>query len=261
MLTIANKPTADDYTAELTMESELGGRLVYLVANQSVAARFRPLVEHGGSGAAEYGPEQLLTPQSGVIDKISAAKFRSAVAGSPARIIAQLTEPGDILPAAGTPFTQSLSATGSVSGLAGTELAYNEFTADVTVGNVNEGSAATVVTATAIVGDGLTAVIIEFFAELVEGPVSGNTHNGMIFVLYQDGVSIGLLGQVDVSLPAGNARAMCFAHLRRRMIPAAGSRTYSIRAFPSVPIAGGAVRAGAGGSGNRVPGYIRIAAA
>jgi len=115
VLIISNKETGDDYSASLTMESELGGRLVYLIANQSVIASFRPLLELGGSQAASYGPEQLLTPQSGVIDKISGAKFRSAITGTPGRIIAQLSEPGDVLPAAGTPFTQSLAASGSVS--------------------------------------------------------------------------------------------------------------------------------------------------
>lgn len=115
MLVIDNQETADDYAATLTLESKFGGRLVYLVANQSAVARFRPLVEVGGSDTAEYGPEILLTPQSSFIDRISAAKFRSAVVGQPARVIAQLSEPGDILPASGTPFTGVIQASGQVT--------------------------------------------------------------------------------------------------------------------------------------------------
>lgn len=116
MLTINNEPTVDAYSTALTLNSAFGGRLVYVVANNSVVAQFKPLREHGGSETAEWGPEIVLTPQASFIDKISAARFRSAVAGSVGRVIAQLTEPGDILPASGTPFTQSLAASGAVSG-------------------------------------------------------------------------------------------------------------------------------------------------
>ncbi len=114
MLVLDNLETTDAYSRALTLESKFGGRLVYVVANASARARFRPLVEHGGSDTAEYGPETLLSPQSSFIDRISAVQFRSAVAGVPARVIAQLSEPGDILPASGTPFTQTLTASGGV---------------------------------------------------------------------------------------------------------------------------------------------------
>lgn len=115
MLVLDNIETTDVFANALTLESKFGGRLVYVVANQSAVARFRPLVEIGGSDTAAYGPEVLLTPQSSFIDKISGVQFRSAVAGSPARIVAQLSEPGDILPASGTPFTGTLAASGDVS--------------------------------------------------------------------------------------------------------------------------------------------------
>jgi hypothetical protein len=115
VLVINNEATADAYTAATTLESKFGGRLVYVVANQSVVARFRPLPELAGSRTAEYGPEQVLTPQASFIDKISGAQFKSAIAGTPARIIASLSEPGDILPASGTPFTETLSASGALT--------------------------------------------------------------------------------------------------------------------------------------------------
>jgi hypothetical protein len=133
VLILNNVATTDDYSRETTLESEFGGRLVYLVANESVVARFRPIVELGGSQAAEYGLEQVLTPQSSFIDKISGVKFRSAVAGSPGRIVATLSEPGDILPASGTPFSGVLAASGGVSGaLIGL---YDLSVSDVTVQN------------------------------------------------------------------------------------------------------------------------------
>lgn len=117
MLILNNVETTDDYSADVTLESLFGGRLVYLVANASVVARFRPipdLVVGAGSKVAEYGPEQVLTPQSSFIDKISGVKFRSAVSGTPGRVVATLSEPGDILPASGTPFTGTLAASGGV---------------------------------------------------------------------------------------------------------------------------------------------------
>lgn len=118
MLVIDNLETQTAYVRELTLESNFGGRLVYVVANQSAIARYRPLGDQAGSAeGAAYGSEILLTPQSSFIDKISGVQFRSAIAGSPARIIAQLSEPGDILPASGTPFTSVLSAAGGVAGV------------------------------------------------------------------------------------------------------------------------------------------------
>lgn len=119
MLLLSNVAVQDSFSDALTMESDFGGRLVYLVANNSVIARFRPLLERGGTGTAEYGGDTLLTPQSGTIDRISGVKFRNAEAGKTARIIAILSEPGDILPAAGTPFSAVLTAAGGAAGLVG----------------------------------------------------------------------------------------------------------------------------------------------
>jgi hypothetical protein len=115
VLAINNEATLDDFAALLTLESAFGGRLTYVVANNSVVAQFKPLRERGGSQTAEWGSEIVLTPQASFIDKISAARFRSAIAGSPGRVIAQLSEPGDILPASGTPFTQTLAASGAAT--------------------------------------------------------------------------------------------------------------------------------------------------
>lgn len=115
MLTINNEATLDDYAALLTLESKYGGRLVYVVANNSAVVRFRPLVELGGSEGAAYGAEQVLTPSASFVEKVSGVQFRSAVAGNPARVIATLSEPGDVLPASGTPFTQTLAASGAAS--------------------------------------------------------------------------------------------------------------------------------------------------
>ena len=116
MLTINNAPTQDAYVPDLTLESmRAGGRLAYVVANASVLCQLRPLYDPS-SAAAEFGPEFLLTPQSGVFDAVSGIRFRSAIAGAPAQIIAQLFERGDPIPVGGTPFLQLVTASGAVSG-------------------------------------------------------------------------------------------------------------------------------------------------
>lgn len=114
MLVINNEATTDDYSDALTLESPYGGRLVYLVANASAVVQMRRIPDDPHALVHDYGPEQIFTPQSSFVDRISAARFRSAVAGSPARIIASLSEPGDVLPASGTPFTGVLAASGGV---------------------------------------------------------------------------------------------------------------------------------------------------
>lgn len=116
MLTITNVETQDDFVPALTLESPFGGRLVYLVANQSAVAQFKPIPETPYARLADWQPADgvLLTPQSSFIDKIAGVRFRSGTAGTPARIVAQLSEPGDILPASGTPFSGTLAASGQV---------------------------------------------------------------------------------------------------------------------------------------------------
>lgn len=131
MLIINNEQTTDDYRAALTLESlrlskqdvqaEGGGRLAFTVANASVVARFRPLYDKSAV-SAEYGPEQLVTPSTGTIDNISGVKYRSAVAGAPARVIASLSEPGDIVPSNAVPFGQTIAPSGASSGVLVTNL-------------------------------------------------------------------------------------------------------------------------------------------
>lgn len=136
-----------------------------------------------------------------------------------------------------------------LTGPPGTQLAYTEFTAPVTITATTEAGANTVVTAPAITFDGATPVVIEFFAPIVDTGAAGQS---IAAALFQDGSSIGRMGAIY-----GPAAAIQAAlPLRRRMTPASGSRTYSIRVF--INVGTGTVTGGAGGSGNNMPGYIRI---
>ena len=127
MLTISNQATQDNYVAALTLESRIGGKaLAYTVANASVLAQFKPLPQLGGSETSEWSAEVLLVPQQGSVQAVAGCRFRSAVAGSPARIIAQLSEPGDFVPAQGSAYSGVLAAGGGASNPPGVSAYYKD---------------------------------------------------------------------------------------------------------------------------------------
>jgi hypothetical protein len=253
VLVISNLPTLDAYDKALTMESAFGGRLVYLVANQSVIAQFKPLIERGGSQTAEYGPETLLTPQSGVIDKISAARFRSAVAGSPARIIAQLAEPGDILPAAGTPFTQSLSGSGGVGAVG--ELAYVERVANFSP--VGTEAAPEDLIDFGTLNFSPSPILFQFFSAKGVSPTTAGAEMGVS--LWEDGVDIGRLALTQADAAGGAVQ--CSIYAERRRTPSAGNHHYILRAWKAGGAAGGTWAGGIGGAAAYPPMYGRIVTA
>lgn len=133
----------------------------------------------------------------------------------------------------------------------GYEFAYNEFTAPVATTNTTEATAAAVATASAVTFDGATAVWIEFFSPDAGPNTASRT---AIFALYDGASSIGIMG--DVSMASANNGGGLM--LKRRMTPAAATKTYSVRLY----IGGGAgtvtAQAGLGGAGVYMPGYIRI---
>lgn len=139
-----------------------------------------------------------------------------------------------------------------LGGPPGTELTYDEFTANVTVSATTEAAANTVVTAKPLPFDGATPVIVEFFSIAVV--VSATGGDRIEFYLYEDGSSIGRIGAVFT--PAGAGSLIVPARLSRRLTPSNASHTYSIRARRVT--ANGTVVGGAGGSGADLPGYIRI---
>jgi hypothetical protein len=136
--------------------------------------------------------------------------------------------------------------------LPGREVTHNEVTSSTSVTATTEATANTVVTATAFTADGSTPVLIEFYAPsaFTDGAAVARV---LSIWLYLDGASIGKLGQLTTPA-ASNMEASL--HLMRKLTPAAGSRTYSVRA--SVNAGTGGVAAGAGGLGNAMPSFIRI---
>lgn len=124
MLTIPNVATTDKYSDALTLQSVRvgGGVLAFVVANASVFMQLQPLY-NAGSAAADFDPTELLiTPSQGTFDGVTAVRFRSAVAGTPAQVIAQLYEAGDPRPQGAVPFGGVLSGGGGVSPVASGQL-------------------------------------------------------------------------------------------------------------------------------------------
>jgi len=144
---------------------------------------------------------------------------------------------------------QMLTPPGGSSSPGSTELAYAEYTGVVTISATTEATANTIVTAGAVSADGVAAVVIEFYSE----EVLMTAVSTLNLWLYEDGTSIGRIG--SCVNPAAANFAVPFL-IRRRMIPAAGSRTYSIRG--SRITANVNVGGGPGGTGNQFPGYIRV---
>lgn len=125
----------------------------------------------------------------------------------------------------------------------GQELSYVEFTSDVAVTATTEATASTVVTSDSIECDG-SPIFIEFYTcQVTKGT------NTITVCLYEDTGSIGQLANASANQAGGT--------YARRRTPSIGRHTYSIRAFVDAGLTG-TVQAGAGGSGNQMPGFIRI---
>lgn len=131
------------------------------------------------------------------------------------------------------------------------EVDYVAFTSAVNITATSEATADTVVTAGAESFDGSTLAIIEFFAPMARPAASANAT--IDYVLYDGASSIGLIGRQHAAAASSANFALYLVH---RLTPSNASHTYSIRAFVSTGT--GVVTGGAGGSGNRLPGFIRI---
>ena len=124
----------------------------------------------------------------------------------------------------------------------GQELAYTEKNNSTSITATVESSSNTVVTADAIYCDG-SPILIEFYAAKL---VIGSSY--IVVTLFDDSTSLGWL--VNTSATQGGGT------YSRRLTPTFGKHVYSIRAFVSGGT--GTVEAGAGGSGNQMPAFIRI---
>lgn len=129
------------------------------------------------------------------------------------------------------------------------QLAYVEFTSSVTVNATLEGTPNDVVTAGALVFDGITKICIECYARGVQPGSTGFVVNN----LWDDTTNLGFIGSASFS--AAGTLVEPF-YVARFLTPTAGSHEYKWRAWRTV--ADGSILAGSGGIGANLPGYIRI---
>lgn len=132
----------------------------------------------------------------------------------------------------------------------GTELGYDQITANVSVVSTTEATGTTIITCGAHTFDG-TPVIAHFFASAVSSPTNPSTFT--VVSLFEGATQIGRLCTVLTgATPATQAPGVGFL----RFTPTAASHTYTVTAFASAGTGG--VTAGAGGTGTAVPAFIRF---
>ena len=133
-----------------------------------------------------------------------------------------------------------------------TELAFVQFTSNVSITTTSEGAATLVVSAGALSFDGSTRICIETFARSFS---LGATAGGLMRLLLKDGATA--IGEIALGEnPAAAFITFPLGVQRRFLTPSAGSHTYAWYAYRSS--VDGTIHAGAGGSAIAVPGYIRI---
>ncbi len=133
----------------------------------------------------------------------------------------------------------------------GYEFDYAQITSNASITATTEATANTVVSGNAVTYDGSTIVLIHAFAPLV-APGTGAVW--IRFQLYDGSSSIAdTWGYWQPASPPEYVPVNLF----RRLTPSNASHTYSLRAYQANSNTG-TVFAGAGGSGNVVPAFIRI---
>ncbi len=130
------------------------------------------------------------------------------------------------------------------------DIAYVEFTADVTITSTVEATPTDVVSAGAITF-AATPIEISFFTSALE--TAAATSASVVVNLWDGATNLGRIGQITTSAAAVSRAPM---NVVTRLTPTAGSHTYKITAYQAN--GNGLVRGGTGGSGNYRPGYIRI---
>lgn len=130
------------------------------------------------------------------------------------------------------------------------EVAYVEFTSDVSVTATTEATGNSVVSAGAITFEAVPHMI-EFFAP---GARPDNAAAGRVLhlILYDSTTALGELAAPQTPAAANDNQPVFLA---RRLTPTAASHTYNVKAWVSTGT--GLVQAGAGGTGTKLPGFIR----
>ena len=141
-------------------------------------------------------------------------------------------------------------AAGFASKLPGYEFGYDQITANVTVTSSNPAAADTIISCAAHTFDG-SPVLAEFWTPGIQPPLSSD----LTIALYEGGTQLtwlfqaqGAAGAIPTVFPGGG---------QYKFTPTAGSHTYTVGGFWAGS-GNGRINAGAGGSGNSPPAFIRF---
>lgn len=289
MRTLDSVACGDDYTLTAQILDVFNSNGGYFVV--SGADAFMQL-QYGGKGTSFFTNEVHVPVGNGILQPLTQGiRFRNYTAGSTATVSAGLSEnaePNIILTAGGqatpTPvatvnvqhnsvlvgteptldlidgagFTFTVVDDGpntriqvTPAGYSGRVLGYAEITANVTISAASEATADVIVTAPAVTFNGTTAAMVEFYGG--DCRTFADAAADVEFFLYMDGATLGRLGVLQ---SAGTAGVISPVALSRRVVPAAGAHTFSMRADQSG--GNGIIRAGVGGAGNNLPVFIRV---
>lgn len=144
------------------------------------------------------------------------------------------------------------TATATEQWPSGHEFTKTDVTSVVTLTNVAEASAPSIVSAGAVTYSGSDAVYIEWFLPQVYGPAAANADS--VITLWEDSTDLGLVA--DIRSESTNRAVTSIAGQFKRT-PTNASHNYTLKGHSTNASTGGA-GGGAGGAGNLTAGFIRV---
>jgi len=252
--TINNVPASDIYTEALTLgPTPTTEKIVYLVANNAAIVQFANASRD--KTVQEWGPEILITPTTGEIQRVQGMRFRNAVAGSPTSIVAQLIQPDDVVPVGGTPFTSLLTPQGSISPVGSAVIVARGTRAAVvsTVGTTFATGADVLAGDLAFTADGVSNYMLEVSAR---GWIANVVGQYVQMEVKLDGADYG-----SMALKVSEAAPLLAQTLEARAYiaaPASGAHTINARILVSGGGATGQIAAGAGGPLTDLPVLVTL---
>ncbi len=137
-------------------------------------------------------------------------------------------------------------------------LDYAEATSGVTLTHTTDATADTLVTGGTLTLDGVTAILVEFFAP--NWTNAAGAARSITVVLYAafNGGAAAVVGRLCRAASDGAANPQTIGTGRYRYTPAAGSYVYSARGFVNSATGTVTINAGAAGSATDVPMFLRV---